>query len=59
MTQSSIGRLAVIEHRQGEVDEKIKGLASQLDRLQFWILATFGGVVTSVMLLVVSYVIKQ
>jgi hypothetical protein len=51
-------RMAQVETRVEAAQIEIKTVADRLDRLQFWIMATFGGMLVSIFLLALTLLTK-
>lgn len=52
-------RVASVETKVQAIDMDVKNVAERLDRLQFWIMATFGGVVVGVAMMVLQLLVKR
>jgi hypothetical protein len=60
MNETAIGeRVTAVETKVETLDRDVQSVAEKLDRLQFWILCTFGGVVVGVGMMVFEMAVKK
>jgi chaperonin cofactor prefoldin len=60
MSDLTLGeRVATVETKIETLDRDVKSVTEKLDRLQFWIMATFGGVATGVLLMLLQLAVKK
>jgi len=59
MSQAIAERVAAVEVKAETNKAAIKTVTERLNTLQFWIMATFGGVTTAVLLLLVQFALNR